>query len=109
MRGQPRWRALVLCIAGLWVLAPFRGTPLALHVHSERALSASPPCSYAMTLFIPAMWAIIRFFHAAAHLTLVTSGVMARELAAQVRLMWMLGCACCRCTPHAGHQRRHGA
>ncbi|PRW61558.1 sulfoquinovosyl transferase SQD2-like [Chlorella sorokiniana] len=38
---------------------------------------------YAMTLFIPAMWAIIRFFHAAAHLTLVTSGVMAKELAAQ--------------------------
>ncbi|KAL4452539.1 hypothetical protein ABPG75_008201 [Micractinium tetrahymenae] len=38
---------------------------------------------YAMTLFIPAMWAIIRFFHTAAHLTLVTSGVMARELAAQ--------------------------
>ena len=38
-----------------------------------------------MTLFIPAMWAIIRFFHAAAHLTLVTSGVMARALAAQVR------------------------
>lgn len=37
-----------------------------------------------MTLFIPAMWAIIRFFHTAAHLTLVTSGVMARELAAQV-------------------------
>ncbi|EFN51474.1 hypothetical protein CHLNCDRAFT_33086 [Chlorella variabilis] len=38
---------------------------------------------YAMTLFISAMWAIIRFFHAAAHLTLVTSGVMAAELAAQ--------------------------
>lgn len=38
---------------------------------------------YAMTLFIPAMWAIIRFFHVAAHLTLVTSGVMASELAAQ--------------------------
>lgn len=39
-----------------------------------------------MTLFIPAMWAIIRFFHVAAHLTLVTSGVMATELAAQARL-----------------------
>lgn len=38
-----------------------------------------------MSLLIPAMWAIIRFFHAAAHLTLVTSGVMAAELAAQVR------------------------
>lgn len=37
-----------------------------------------------MSLLIPAMWAIIRFFHAAAHLTLVTSGVMAKELAAQV-------------------------
>lgn len=38
---------------------------------------------YAMTLFIPAMWAIIRFFHAAASLTLVTSTIMAAELAAQ--------------------------
>ena len=37
-----------------------------------------------MTLFIPAMWAIIRFFHAAASLTLVTSTIMAAELAAQV-------------------------
>lgn len=90
------------------MMAPFRGTPLALHMRSERALSAFPPCSYAMTLLIPAMWAIIRFFHAAAHLTLVTSGVMARELAAQVRLMWMLGCACCLCTPRAGYQRRCG-
>lgn len=53
------------------------------------ALSSAPPCSYAMTLFIPAMWAIIRFFHAAAHLTLVTSGVMARELAAQVGFCWV--------------------
>ena len=44
----------------------------------------STACRYAMTLFISAMWAIIRFFHAAAHLTLVTSGVMAAELAAQV-------------------------
>ncbi|PSC74099.1 sulfolipid synthase [Micractinium conductrix] len=38
---------------------------------------------YGVSLLIPAMWAIIRFFHAAAHLTLVTSGVMAKELAAQ--------------------------
>lgn len=52
-----------------------------MHASFQPPLS---PGSYAMTLFIPAMWAIIRFFHAAAHLTLVTSGVMARELAAQV-------------------------
>lgn len=38
---------------------------------------------YNMTLFIRAMWAIIRFFHSAAHLTLVTSAVMARQLAAE--------------------------
>lgn len=34
-----------------------------------------------MQLFINAMWAIIRFFHSAAHLTLVTSTIMAGELA----------------------------
>ena len=50
------------------------------------ALRSRAAYRYAMTLFIPAMWAIIRFFHSAAHLTLVTSGVMAAELAAQARL-----------------------
>ncbi|GAB4823657.1 hypothetical protein N2152v2_010703 [Parachlorella kessleri] len=36
---------------------------------------------YNMTLFIKAMWSIIRFFHNAAHLTLVTSTIMREELA----------------------------
>lgn len=38
---------------------------------------------YNMMLFIRAMWAIIRFFHCAAHLTLVTSEVMRAELGAE--------------------------
>ena len=58
-----------------------------------------------MSLLIPAMWAVIRFFHTAAHLTLVTSGVMAGELAAQVGWLvragggpagWLERACCCR-------------
>ena len=37
---------------------------------------------YNLTWLVKLMWAIIRFFHSAAHLTLVTSTVMATELAA---------------------------
>lgn len=36
---------------------------------------------YNITWLVPAMWAVIRFFHKAAHLTLATSGVLAEELA----------------------------
>lgn len=36
---------------------------------------------YNMQLFINAMWSVIRFFHTAAHLTLVTSSIMKEELA----------------------------
>lgn len=37
---------------------------------------------YNISWLIPAMWAIIRFFHNAAHLTLATSHVLGKELAA---------------------------
>jgi hypothetical protein len=38
---------------------------------------------YSITWLIPAMWSVIRFFHNAAHLTLVTSHIMREELGAQ--------------------------
>lgn len=37
---------------------------------------------YGITWLVSAMWAVIRFFHNAAHLTLATSSVLAEELAA---------------------------
>lgn len=36
---------------------------------------------YNITWLVPAMWAVIRFFHKAAHLTLATSSILAQELA----------------------------
>lgn len=39
--------------------------------------------NYGISFLINAMWAVIRFFHTAAHLTLVTSQQMATELTAQ--------------------------
>lgn len=37
---------------------------------------------YKLSWLVNAMWAVIRFFHGAAHLTLATSSIMAEELAA---------------------------
>jgi sulfoquinovosyltransferase len=37
--------------------------------------------NYKISWLVPAMWAIIRFFHNAAHLTLATSSILAGELA----------------------------
>jgi hypothetical protein len=52
-------------------------------VQAADARARLPPAPRRLNLhiFVGAMWAVIRAFHGAAHLTLVTSSVMARELA----------------------------
>ncbi|CAI7923190.1 unnamed protein product [Closterium sp. NIES-54] len=100
----------IMCFGAL-VIAKLLSRPLVFSYHTH--VPAYIP-KYTFTFLVGPMWAVIRFVHLAAEVTLVTSHVLGQELlaagasAAERLCVWRKGVDCETFHPRfASHQMRH--